>query len=253
MARRLWTRDELVKTLALYCQIPFGQFDGRNPAVQKLASEIERTPSAVALKLSNFASFDPELQARGVGGLPHASQLDRDIWDEFFGKWDTLSLAIDFDIVPIEHLVDPTDLLMRPATADSTQSQRLVTARRGQSFFRASILAVYEYKCCVTGIPTLELLRASHIVPWAANIDSRLDPHNGLCLNALHDAAFDRGLISFDESLRLTISRRLHNELPGDIYTDMFARYQDKPIHLPERFMPSKEHLTYHREQIFQE
>src|SRR5690554_2533773 len=69
MTRKAWTREQLVKTLALYCQLPFGKMHSRNPAVIALASVIERTPSAVALKLVNFASLDPDLRGRGVGGM----------------------------------------------------------------------------------------------------------------------------------------------------------------------------------------
>ncbi|MFN9133049.1 MAG: HNH endonuclease, partial [Phycisphaerales bacterium] len=67
MERRAWNRDQLVRTLALYCQIPFGKMHSRNPAVVAVAGVIGRTPSAVALKLVNFASLDPELRGRGVG------------------------------------------------------------------------------------------------------------------------------------------------------------------------------------------
>ena len=53
--------------------------------------------------------------------------------------------------------------------------------------------------CPLTGIAEPELLRASHIVPWAAceSDAERLDVHNGLLLSALWDAAFDKGLTSF--------------------------------------------------------
>ena len=47
-----------------------------------------------------------------------------------------------------------------------------------------------------------ELLNASHIIPWSKDIARRADPCNGIALNALYDRAFDRGLITFDESFR---------------------------------------------------
>jgi len=62
----------------------------------------------------------------------------------------------------------------------------------------------------MTGITTPELLRASHIVPWAEcdTDQKRLDVHNGLLLSALWDAAFDAGLISFgDDGTPITSSR----------------------------------------------
>jgi hypothetical protein len=46
----------------------------------------------------------------------------------------------------------------------------------------------------------LRLPRASHIVPWSDCDDvQRLDVHNGLLLSALWDAAFDKGLVSFND------------------------------------------------------
>jgi hypothetical protein len=43
-------------------------------------------------------------------------------------------------------------------------------------------------------------------VPWRMNSSARTNPRNGICLNALHDRAFDRGFISFDEDLKLIYS-----------------------------------------------
>ncbi|SUA24417.1 Uncharacterised protein [Neisseria gonorrhoeae] len=48
-----------------------------------------------------------------------------------------------------------------------------------------------------------ELLVASHIKPWREDKDNRLNPRNGLCLNALHDKAFDRGLLGIDENFKI--------------------------------------------------
>ena len=55
--------------------------------------------------------------------------------------------------------------------------------------------------CAVTGVAEPRLLRASHIKPWAkCDTDAeRLDVYNGLLLAAHLDAAFDAGLISFDD------------------------------------------------------
>ncbi|MCY7270667.1 MAG: HNH endonuclease [Sphingomonas bacterium] len=53
--------------------------------------------------------------------------------------------------------------------------------------------------CCeVTDIVEPELLRVSHIVAWSEDKPSRLDPDNIILLSSLWDAAFDRGMISFN-------------------------------------------------------
>ena len=69
--QKLWTREELILAINLYCKLPFGRLHRNNPAVIHLASLIGRTPSSVAYKLVNFASLDPSLQARGIKGGPH--------------------------------------------------------------------------------------------------------------------------------------------------------------------------------------
>ena len=177
MNRNRWSRDQLIKVLSLYCQIPFGRMHNRNPAVITLAEAIGRTPSAVALKLVNFASLDPELQARGIGGMGNTSAADRSIWEEFYGRWDVLA---DNSIFP--EPIDDTQTSLRDqsesltAPSGPTEVLREVSQRRGQSFFRASVFAAHDGKCCITGIASLPLLRASHIVPWSQDPAFRLDP-----------------------------------------------------------------------------
>jgi len=252
MERRAWTRDQLLKTLALYYQLPFGEMHSRNPAVAALASAIERTPSAVALKLVNFASLDPDLRGRGVGGMANTSAADRAIWAEFFGRWDVLadnSLLME----PPPAAVGQPRKRSAPRVEPSgpTEVLRETMQRRGQSFFRAAVFAAHDGKCCITGITSEAMLRASHIVPWSHNPALRLDPRNGLCLNALHDAAFDRGLITLSDRFVLQVSKRVKAQVPGTIYKEMFESRAGSPITMPERFTPAPEMLEFHRRNVF--
>ena len=81
MKSKLWTREELIVAINLYCKLPFGRLHKGNPEVIKLANLLGRTPSSVAWKLVNFASFDPSLKARGIKGASNVSNLDRQIWN----------------------------------------------------------------------------------------------------------------------------------------------------------------------------
>ncbi|NJO46873.1 MAG: hypothetical protein HC835_15300 [Oscillatoriales cyanobacterium RM2_1_1] len=81
--RKPWTRDELIIAMNLYCKLPFGQLDHRKPIIIEVAEKLGRTPSSLAMKLSNFASLDPIEQARSIRGLSGASKADRKIWEEF--------------------------------------------------------------------------------------------------------------------------------------------------------------------------
>lgn len=99
---KLWTRDELILAINLYCKIPFGRLHRLNPEIINLADLIGRTPSAVAYKLVNFASLDPSLKARGIKGASNASNLDKEIWKEFFNSWDELPFESEKLLAKIE-------------------------------------------------------------------------------------------------------------------------------------------------------
>jgi len=84
--QKLWTREELILAVNLYCKLPFGKLHMLNPDVKSLAKLIGRTPGSMAFKLVNFASLDPSLAARGIKGAANASKLDAAIWNEFFNN-----------------------------------------------------------------------------------------------------------------------------------------------------------------------
>lgn len=241
--RRDWTRQELGKVLALYFRTPFGRLHNRNPEIRALASLIKRTPSAVALKLVNFASLDPDLRGRGRSGMQNASRLDRDVWDEYYGSWERLTA--------IDDTLESTTERATPSTEAPTEMLRELSVRRGQHYFRSVVLAAYENRCCVTDISISHLLRASHIVPWSVSTALRLEPRNGLCLNALHDAAFDSGLISIGKRLEVLVSRQVATTMTREEYHQWFGRFEGRPIRRPERLAPLDDALRYHRENIF--
>lgn len=85
------------------------------------------------------------------------------------------------------------------ALPKSTEAERLVVQRVGQNLFRAALLDYWQGRCCVTGLAVPELLRASHIKPWARcdSDEERLDVFNGLLLAPHLDALFDGGWLSF--------------------------------------------------------
>lgn len=234
---RLWRRHEIVLAIALYCRTRFGRIHSRNPDIIALAREIGRTPDAVALKMVNFAHLDLTLDRQGMRNV---SKLDREMWNEFFTDPTAFFAEIDLQVreYPMPE-ANPTELY---AFSEGSDYEYTAKGRKNQDHFRDMILATYENKCCVTGIAAPELLIASHIVPWAENARLRLDPRNGLCLNALHDKAFDRGLISFDDDYRLIVGKRLK----GFGYP-IFNSHDGERISLPNRFRPSREFLAEHR------
>jgi putative restriction endonuclease len=125
--------------------------------------------------------------------------------------------------------------------------------RRGQQFFRQTILSSYGVRCCISEINVPCLLIASHIKPWRDFPKDRLNPQNGLCLSTLHDAAFDAGLITIDETFTVLISPKLKRYLPSAPLEQNFSRYEGTRIRLPEKVAePNPAFLRYHHKNIFQ-
>jgi putative restriction endonuclease len=249
MSRTNWTREQLIVAFELFCRIPFGKIDHRNPDVQQIAALIGRTPSAVAWKLSNFASLDSDLKARNIAGASHGSKGDQKVWDEFRSDWNRLTYESALAKESFKQAAKKTAEVNLPAGRDEI---RLVKSRVNQSFFRAAVLAAYDYKCSLTGLSRPELLCASHIVPWKTDEANRTNPTNGLCLNALHDRAFDRGLISVDDDFTLILSKKVVGSRQDSADYRLLESYEGVGLKTPERFAPRRDFLRFHRDNIFQ-
>lgn len=207
-----------------------------------------------------LAALDPVQRARGIRGLSGATKQDRAMWNEFFANLPTLGpeseqllhdLFTTDETKEVDLLARDTVRLVRPS--GPTEIHATVKTRRGQQFFRQAVLTAYGLRCCVTGIPVPRLLVASHIKPWRDFPDERLNPRNGLCLSALHDAAFDDGLFTLDEDLRIVLSKQLKRYLPQPALEQYFVCFEGQQISLPEKLAePNPSCLAYHREHVFQ-
>jgi predicted restriction endonuclease len=249
-----WSREQLIIALKLYCEIPFGKMHSGNPEIIRFAKLIHRTPGSLAMKLTNFASLDPKIVSTGRKGLTKVSKADREIWNEMTSDWGHIASEIDKTVQKLGPT--PTDQeVQEPPQTDidytGLTKTTLIEARVGQRFFRQAVLSAYDFKCCITGLAAKELLVASHIVPWQADSSVRLNPRNGLCLSALHDRAFDQGLITISEDFHLLLSPRISKMKPNRYIDDAFLAYADKPIGVPAKFVPDSTFLKYHRENLF--
>jgi len=247
---RNWTEHELLIAMNLYCRLPFGQFDQSNKHVCEVAEKIDRTPGALAMKLSNLASLDSYHQSRGVVGLRGASNLDRKVWASFQENWSNMAEKSEaaFESLMTDATISQTKTEIENYTPEGpSETERTVKARRLQQFFRKVVLASYENRCTLTGIAVPQLLVASHIIPWSENENRRADPTNGLCLNALHDKAFDRHLITFDEDFRLVVSSFLKKGEIPEFQSANFAKLEGTTLTLPHRFAPDPYALKEHR------
>ncbi len=249
-----WTAEQLKLAFYFYCQTPFGKLHGRNPQIIELARLIGRTPSALAMKLVNFASLDPSITGTGRKGLSGASALDRKIWNEFHADWERLT--IECEQLRQHRLLEhglPTpmprasvnDLALTDFTGETRQA--LVLQRVKQNFFRRAVLSSYRDRCCVSGVTDKRLLVASHIVPWSADKANRLNPSNGLCLSAIHDKAFDSHLFTLSDDFRVLLAAPL-KATKDTFLRDVFWSVDGKAIELPERFGPDLTFIGKHRQ-----
>jgi putative restriction endonuclease len=128
----------------------------------------------------------------------------------------------------------------------STEAERVVVQRVGQNLFRAALLDYWQGRCCVTGLDIPELLRASHIKPWAAcnGDDERLDVFNGLLLTPSLDALFDAGWVTFRSDGAIQLSPMLSQR--G--WTTLGVTEAMSVEHLRSEHLP---YLDFHRQQVF--
>lgn len=148
-------------------------------------------------------------------------------------------LSVSLPTMPYEEFVKDT------AHLGDTEAERAQKVRIGQDRFRAALLEYWQGACPLTGITEPDLLRASHIIPWAdcESDQERLNVHNGLLLSALWDAAFDSGLVTFDDHGCAIASPKLTEDAREALGFD------DAPaLSLSD---PHRERLKWHRDKIW--
>jgi len=256
-----WTPEELLLALNLYHKLTFGQLHARQLAIIELAEKMNRPANSLAMKLVNLASLDPVLKMRGIKGLPGASALDRKVWTEFHENLNEAAPASEqamrrlfgvdesgaLEVLPKEGI-----RVRRQPKTGPTEAVANVKIRRGQEYFRDAVLNNFGGRCGICGLAIRELLIASHILPWRTHAAERLNVRNGLCLSRLHDTAFDRGFIAFDDNFRLLLSPQLKAELSQRSIADNFGTYAGEPLCFPDDAAPPElAFISQHRAKIF--
>lgn len=247
-----WTEDETKAAFALYFELPTGKHDKKTPEVIQLAEALGRTPSSVATKLANIRAHDP--QRSSAKGLTHTSKLDQEVWELYSRERESF----------LESAVRELHTLTKEAKHNNNSSvdsstplgkERLVkeVARVNQTYFRNSLLENYRGQCCMTGLHIPTLLIASHIKPWnESDPAEKVAADNGLLLNALHDKAFDIGLITIDDR-NGTYKIRVSSKVPKDETSRRFIwRYEGQEITRPIRMPPRHDFIEYHNDVVFQ-
>ena len=244
-----WERQETLAAFNLYCRMPFSKVNSRERGIVALAEKIGRTPASLSMKMGNLAWHDPE----NPSSLKRGSKLDEKIWEEFFANpeavmYESEQAFAHYDGKPLEERAQLSgDDAQLP---DGSEKERIVRVRVNQAFFRSAVLAAYDNSCCITKLAAPELLNASHIIPWREDRE-RLNPSNGLCLNALHDRAFDRGLITIRSSGIIAVSEQLREKAETCKESAFVVGRNGGKIRMPDKFKPAAEFLEWHGKNIF--
>lgn len=130
----------------------------------------------------------------------------------------------------------------------STEAERLVVQRVGQDIFRRGQFEYWDGRCAITGLAVPDLLRASHIKPWAdcERDAERLDVWNGLLLGPHLDAAFDAGFITIAEDGAVVVS----DALPTD---GLAILGLDRPLKVRGLHRAHERYLPWHRAKVFRD
>lgn len=248
-----WTWEETQMAFALYLLLEPRQINPNFPDIKLLARALHRKPGAVAKKIENIRAFDENRMLQGKKGLSHGSKYDRDIWTSFKQKGDAfVDKALKLLDSTTKGLVLPDGSTVNYDVFVPEGRDRVVqtTTRANQQYFRNTLLANYNERCCLTGVAETKLLVASHIKPWkdADPKTERLAASNGLLLNAFHDKAFDKGLITFDKDLRLIVSPKVKHNAANDIW--LFS-FEGQEIERPSIMPPDPVFLEYHNDKVF--
>jgi putative restriction endonuclease len=124
-----------------------------------------------------------------------------------------------------------------------------IEQRQKQSVFRRRVLQNFEGQCCLSGISEDEVLVASHIVPWVKRIDTRLDPANGLLLYCPYDRLFDKGFITFDDSLRVVVTPLVTQCSPP--LRTVLEQLTGQQARRPVKWAIKPEYLAFHRSEVW--
>ena len=253
--QRRWIRDEFIAVLNLYLQLPFGKLDKKTTEVQELAIKLNRTPSSIAFVLTAFAGVDPFHIKRGIKGTTGSQKQCEPIFNEFINNPEELLFESQRVLAERENttIEQKFETILKDLDLSDKKGEyriREVKTRVNQHLFRRIVLNNFNNRCAITGIDQEDLLRASHIIPWAENEKERLNPQNGVCLSPLYDAAFDKFLISFDREYRVIISPLLKKQSDKDFYQSFFGKFENQEILKPNKYLLNIDFLKWHFDKI---
>ena len=200
-----------------------------------------------------LASLLPEMyspiRTNGVGNQIYLAKIPNAMADALFRIAGDTARAIEQDLskdvryeIPAPDVEVETEIQMR-TDIGATQKTQIINSRRGQGVFKANVRLI-ETACRVTGVNNPRHLIASHIKPWSKSDDTeKLSGFNGLLLSPHIDHLFDKGLISFENSGELILSKQFDHVL--------LDKWSINKAMNAGSFKPEQIHfLSYHRDVV---
>lgn len=242
-----WTREETIVAFNVYCKIPFKSSSKTHPIIIKYANLLNRTPSALNMKIGNIGRLDPDLKRQGISGLVHGAKMEEEVWNEFYGNPELLAFESEKIIARLTNQSIEMSTSIR--TDDLPQGRErsvIIKQRVNQSFFRSTVMSAYNFHCCISGVNIAELLEACHIVDWSQDERNRVNPKNGLCMNSFFHKAYDKHLLGITPDMRIVVSEELLQGSTEISFFNYLKTIDGKKILLPDKFLPQKELLEIH-------
>ncbi|WP_431858708.1 HNH endonuclease [Azospirillum sp.] len=165
------------------------------------------------------------------------------IFPTYVVDWNPNDLSVKLAPKPV---ADQATLWMPPGAEERRYALRQVKQRLHQSSFRERVVAAYEGRCALSGLPEVRLVDAAHIIPDSDEDLGQPDIRNGICMSKLHHAAYDADLIGIDPDHRIHISERLLELHDGPMLELGIKGLKGQVIRLPreDQLKPDPERLA---------
>lgn len=211
-------------------------------AVENLEGKVYRVVKTYGL--GAYMNVVSNLAGLGFQDTLSDSTSGRSGYDSWFVVTDEIFSSMEAPEIQRADAV--TDILAELESIPDTERTALLKSRIGQGVFRERLINYWK-GCAVTGVDCISVLRASHIKPWrdSSNVE-RLDQFNGFLLTPNLDAAFDAGLISFDNSGKIMLSSKFSGTPAFQLHITQKLKINTKLL-IDEH----RKYLQHHRELVF--
>lgn len=243
----IWTREETIVAFNVYCKIPFKNSSKTHPMIIKYARILGRSPSALNMKVGNIGRLDPDLRERGITGLIHGAKMEEDIWNEFYGNPELLAFESEKIIAQmLNQSIENSTAIQIDDLPQGIERTAIIRQRVNQSFFRSAVMSAYNFKCCISGVNTPQLVEACHIVDWSEDTKNRTNPKNGLCMNPFFHKAYDKRLLAISPDMSIIVSDELFECVADKMFYNYLKKINGRKIFLPDKFLPDRDFLAVH-------